>query len=120
MSMCKFTGVRMGRLWCSTLAAGLLVLTALFQGDCRADSVQKMACINISGNLTLKGSEPGAWWALADDQGRIWKITLPTPEQLVIFEKAQNQRIGLQGRRLGKYLNFEQIQPCHIITGPAP
>lgn len=120
MIMCKSTGARMGRLWRSMLAAGLLVLTALFQGDCWADSVQKMACINISGNLTLKGSEPGVWWALADDQGRIWKITSPTPEQLVIFEKAQNQRISLQGRQLGKYLNFEQIQPCHIITGPAP
>lgn len=120
MTACPPAGARMGWLRRSALTASLLVLAASFNGGCRAAPAQETACVSISGNLTLKGSEPGAWWAVTDDQGRTWKITSPTPEQLVIFQETQNQRISMQGRRLKKYLNFEQIQPCRIITGPAP
>lgn len=116
MNMYKFKNIKWNELWRSTLFASLLILATLFQSACQAASMQKITCISISGKLTLKGSEPGTWWAVADDQGRIWKITSPTSEQVIFFQKVQNQRISLQGRRLEKYLNFEQIQLCRIVS----
>jgi hypothetical protein len=74
--------------------------------------------ISVSGNLTLKGSQPGTWWALTDSEGRVWKITSPTPEQVATFERSQNQRIKIDGRRQGKYLSFEQIQPLRVTATP--
>ncbi|MBH2018377.1 hypothetical protein [Polaromonas sp.] len=95
----------------------LLALGACVNGA--SEPAPEAGQISISGNLTLKGSAPGAWWAVTDDQGRIWKITSPTPEQLAVFEKTQNHRIYIEGRRQGKYLNFEQLQPSRIIA-PIP
>lgn len=74
--------------------------------------------VSISGHLTLKGSEPGVWWALTDDKGRIWKIASPTPEQQEILEKAQNTRVRIKGQWLEKDLNFEQVQPWRIMAVP--
>jgi hypothetical protein len=74
--------------------------------------------ISVSGNLTLKGPQPGAWWALTDSEGRVWKITSPTPEQIATFERSQNRRIKIDGRRQGKYLSFDQIQPLRVTTTP--
>jgi hypothetical protein len=79
-------------------------------------SVDVSANVNVSGHLTLKGSQPGAWWAVTDDQGRVWKIASPTPEQVETFQKAQNGRIRIEGRRQAKYLSFEQIQPSRIVV----
>ena len=100
------------------LAVGLLALAACVNGA--GSPVPENDHVSISGHLTLKGSEPGAWWAVTDDQGHIWKIASPTPEQLAIFRRVQNQRIRMEGRRLDKYLNFEQVQPSRIITAPNP
>jgi hypothetical protein len=74
--------------------------------------------ISVSGQLTLKGSQPGAWWAVTDDQGRVWKIASPTPEQIATFQKAQNSRVSIEGRRQAKYLSFEQIQPSSVVVAP--
>jgi hypothetical protein len=72
--------------------------------------------VTVSGNLTLKGSEPSAWWALTDSDGRVWKITSPTPEQIATFERSQNRRLKIEGQRQGRYLSFEQIQPLRVTT----
>ena len=74
--------------------------------------------LSISGNLTLKGSEPGAWWAVTDDQGRVWKITSPTSDQIAMFQRAQNHRVRIEGQRQEKYLGFEQIKPSRVTTAP--
>jgi hypothetical protein len=104
------------------LALGLLASVVFFSGQTRAAPLanKESACISLSGQLTLKGSPPGLWWALTDDEGRVWKITAPTPEQQIMLEAAQNQRLRMLGRRAGKYLSFEQIKPCHIVAAPAP
>lgn len=76
------------------------------------------ADVSVSGNLTLKGAQPGAWWAVTDDQGHVWKITSPTPEQVATFEQAQNRRVRIEGHRQKKYLSFEQIEPSRVIVAP--
>jgi hypothetical protein len=96
------------------LAVALLALAACVNGA--SDPARESADVSISGNLTLKGSEPGAWWAVTDDQGRVWKIT--SPDQIATFQRAQNHRVSIEGRRQEKYLNFEQIRPSRVITAP--
>lgn len=81
-------------------------------------AVPPSVCVSLSGHLTLKGSEPGAWWALTDDRGQVWKIASPTPQQALILEQAQNQRVRVEALRLEKYLHFEQVQPCRIVVEP--
>ena len=98
------------------LGVTLLALAACVNSA--SDPTRKSADVSISGNLTLKGSEPGAWWAVTDDQGRVWKITSPTPDQIATFQRAQNHRVSIEGRQQEKYLNFEQIRPSRVITAP--
>ncbi|MEO6320882.1 MAG: hypothetical protein ABIR56_09390 [Polaromonas sp.] len=74
--------------------------------------------VSVSGSLTLKGTEPGAWWAVTDDQGHVWKISAPTPDQITAFQQAQNRRVRVDGRREEKYLNFDQIRPLRIVVAP--
>jgi hypothetical protein len=119
----KFDLLEMVGLRC-LLVSLVLALTACGNGIAnlgREDayaSANVSANVSVSGQLTLKGSQPGAWWAVTDDQGRVWKIASPTPEQVATFEKAQNRRISLEGRRQAKYLSFEQIQPSRIVIAP--
>ena len=98
------------------LAVTLLALAACSNGA--GNPPRESAQVSVSGNLTLKGSEPGAWWAVTDDQGNVWKITSPTPDQIAKFQQAQNHRVSIEGRRDGKYLNFEQIRPSRVVTTP--
>lgn len=98
------------------LAVTLLALAACVNSA--SGPTREIAELSISGNLTLKGSEPGTWWALTDEQGRVWKITSPTLGQIATFQRAQNHRVIIEGRRQEKYLNFEQIQPSRVITAP--
>ncbi|MEO5660556.1 MAG: hypothetical protein ABIQ90_12305 [Polaromonas sp.] len=98
------------------LGATFLVLAACSNGA--GNRPPETAKVSVSGNLTLKGAEPGAWWAVTDDQGRIWKMALPTPDQIAIFQKAQNHRVRVEGQRQANYLNFEQIRPERIIAEP--
>ena len=103
----------------------LLVVSLLGLTDCgnRAgrpgrESADVRVDVSVSGLLTLKGSEPGAWWAVTDEQGRVWKIASPTPEQVATFQQAQNHRVSIEGRRQAKYLSFEQIQPSRVVVAP--
>lgn len=100
------------------LAAGLLALAACVN-DAGAPAPESID-VSISGQLTLKGPEPSIWWAVTDEEGRVWKISSPTPEQQAILEKAQNQQVSIEGRRLQKDLDFEQIAPVRITPTPAP
>lgn len=114
MSARPFAGAVLVR---GALALGLLVLAASAGHACEGTG---LPAVHISGPLTLKGSEPGTWWAVTDDEGRIWKIASPPPELEAIFEKIQNQRISVEGCQLEKELNFEQIEPYLINSVPAP
>lgn len=110
MSARPWAGAALAR---GVLALGLLVPAVGVGHAC--ELTQEHPAVRISGPLTLKSSEPGAWWAVTDDEGRIWKIASPPPELQAIFEKIQNQRISVEGCQLEKELNFEQIEP-HLIT----
>lgn len=105
----------MGRLRQALLLA-LLALAACANGA--SDPSPEGSALTISGHLTLKGSEPGAWWAVTDDRGRVWKITAPTAEQIATFQQAQNHQVRIEGLRQPKYLNLEQIQPSRVTTLP--
>jgi hypothetical protein len=107
-------------IWRCLLVVSLLMSTACGNGvgNPSRESADVSVNISVSGHLTLKGSEPGAWWAVTDDQGRVWKITSPTPEQVATFQKAQNGRVSIEGRRQAKYLSFEQIQPLSVVVAP--
>lgn len=95
----------------------VLVFSVLFGcADGATGALQDSSQVSVSGNLTLKGSEPGTWWAITDSEGRVWKITSPTPEQVATFERSQNRHLKIEGRRQGKYLSFEQIQPLRVST----
>lgn len=98
------------------LAVTLIALTAC--GNGAGHLPRESADVSISGNLTLKGAEPGAWWAVTDDQGRVWKMASPTPDQIATFQKVQNHRVRVEGQREVKYLNFEQIRPVRVIAEP--
>ncbi|NMM10245.1 MAG: hypothetical protein HHJ16_08230 [Polaromonas sp.] len=98
------------------LAVTLLALAAC--GNSVSNPSQETGEVSISGNLSLKGAEPGAWWAVTDDQGQVWKITSPSPDQIALFQQAQNHRVSMQGHRQAKYLNFEQITPSRVVTAP--
>ena len=115
MKLQKFSSAAI-RLSRGILAVMLLALAAC--GNSVSNPSQETAAVSISGNLSLKGSEPGAWWAVTDDQGQVWKITSPSPDQIALFQQAQNHRVNIQGRRQAKYLNFEQITPSRVVTAP--
>ena len=100
------------------LVIALFALSACGYGAGNPPTKNADARISISGNLTLKGAQPGAWWAVTDDQGRVWKITAPTPDQTAIFQQAQNHRVSIEGRQQEKYLNFEQIEPSRVTVAP--
>lgn len=100
----------------------LLAVTLLALAAC-GHSADKLASsttqeVSVSGLLTLKGAQPGAWWSVTDDQGQVWKIISPTPQQADELQQAQNRRVSVAGRREGKYLNFEQVRLFRITVMP--
>jgi hypothetical protein len=114
MSARPFAGAALAH---GVLMAGLLALAPSVGHACEGTALPS---VRISGPLSLKSSEPGTWWAVTDDEGRIWKIASPPPELKAIFETIQNQRISVEGCQLEKELNFEQIEPYLITAVPAP
>lgn len=116
MSKIRFAGSPRPRWGLALAMLAMWALSACVNGA--SDPVPNGADVSISGNLTLKGSEPGAWWAVTDDQGRVWKIISPTADQVAAFQSAQNHRVRIEGRRQEKYLNFEQIRLSRVTTLP--
>jgi hypothetical protein len=99
----------------------MLVVGSLALGACvhsASDPAPANAEINVTGSLTLKGSDPFVWWAVTDERGQVWKITSPTPEQVNLMEHTQNQKVKIIGRPDGKYLSFPQVQPSRISVLP--
>ena len=114
MSARSFVGAALVR---GVLALGLLALAGRVGHACEGTG---QAAVNISGPLTLKGSEPATWWAVTDDEGRIWKIAAPPPDLQAVFQTIQNQRISVEGCQLEKELNFERIEPYLVTSAPQP
>lgn len=67
--------------------------------------------MQVTGLLTLKGPEVGAWWALADaSSGIVWRLESASPEQLARWRQWQNQRVQVQGTSNGTYLSSPRLQ----------
>lgn len=64
----------------------------------------------IVGTLSMKGSEFNAWWALADDQGRVWRLVAKGDEQQKLLGTMQHKRVEVTGKPMGKMLANEQLQ----------
>ncbi len=70
--------------------------------------------LQVTGLLTLKGPEVGAWWALADaSSGVVWRLESSNPEQLARWRQWQNRRVEVQGTTNGTYLSTPRLQ----VTG---
>jgi hypothetical protein len=100
----------------SMLIVGLLALGACVHSA--SDPTPTNSDINVTGRLTLKGSDPFAWWAVTDELGQVWKITSPTPEQVSLMARTQNQKVKVVGKPDGKYLSIPQVQPSRISVLP--
>ncbi len=72
----------------------------------------------VMGTLGLKGSDVNAWWALEDDQGRVWRLVTTTDEQRKLFDTMQHKRIEVTGKPLGKLLANEQLQVEKAAIAP--
>jgi hypothetical protein len=72
----------------------------------------------VAGTLGLKGSDLNAWWALEDDQGRVWRLVTKSDEQRKQFDTMQHKRIEVTGKPLGKLLANEQLQVEKAALAP--
>ena len=66
--------------------------------------------VHIVGLLTLKGPELGAWWALSDDSGAVWRLETSSAEQNVSFRQWQNKRVNVDGVRAGMFLRTPMVK----------
>lgn len=62
------------------------------------------ATIAVSGELTLKGSEYNAWFALRDDNGKLWRLESDDSDLLRQLRGWQNRRVRVVARVLPKTL----------------
>jgi transcriptional regulator GlxA family with amidase domain len=75
-----------------------------------ASTTAKGASVQATGLLTLKGPEMGAWWALTDASGVVWRLESSNPEQVAQWRQWQNRRIQVQGVTDGAYLATTRLQ----------
>ena len=95
------------------LAVTLLALAAC--GNSVSNPSQETGEVSISGNLSLKGAEPGAWWAVTDDQGQVWKITSPSPDQTFFGDDVISVHLELEpalkpNQTITWHLNGKQLE----------
>jgi hypothetical protein len=61
--------------------------------------------VRAVGLLTLKGPELGAWWALTDTSGVVWRLELNSTAQQEQFRQWQNRRVEVDGTANGTFLS---------------
>lgn len=66
--------------------------------------------VHLVGLLTLKGPEMGAWWALSDDSGAVWRLEPASVEQAASFRQWQNRRVEVDGVRAGMFLHTPMVK----------
>jgi uncharacterized lipoprotein YajG len=64
----------------------------------------------VVGTLSLKGSDFNAWWALADEQGNVWRLVTTSDAQRLALQPMQHKRVTVTGKMMGKLLAHEQLQ----------
>lgn len=66
--------------------------------------------VRLVGLLTLKGPELGAWWALTDASGVVWRLDTANPEQFEQLRSWQNRRVEVEGVPNGMYLSTSRLK----------
>ena len=105
----------------STASLALGILLAL--GACAA--AEKNPASNdpkqvvVSGLLTLKGSEPGTWYAITDSAGEIWECVGLTAELRSKMAKLQNQKVRATGADQGRQI-FRQLRVDDVTVVAPP
>ena len=66
--------------------------------------------VRVVGLLSLKGSEPGAWWAITDDSGAVSRLEPASADQTAEFRQWQNRRVEITGTRLTPMLNTPLVK----------
>jgi hypothetical protein len=66
--------------------------------------------VHIVGLLTLKGAELGAWWAVTDDSGVVWRFEPTSADQSSQLRQWQNRRIAVDGVRTGAVLSTPLVR----------
>jgi hypothetical protein len=89
---------------CESMASGTESTSAV------KANAQPSSPVQVTGLLTLKGPEVGAWWALADSAGIVWRLESTSPEQLARWRQWQNRRVEVQGVTNGVYLSVTRVQ----------
>lgn len=69
----------------------------------------------VVGTLSLKGSDFNAWWALADDQGNVWRLVTTSDAQRLALQPMQHKRVTVTGEMMGKLLANEQLQVDKVV-----
>jgi hypothetical protein len=60
--------------------------------------------VRTVGLLTLKGPELGAWWALTETSGSVWRLE-PNAAQQEHFRQWQNRSVEVDGTPNGTFLS---------------
>lgn len=81
-------------------------------------SAATSASVRVTGLLTLKGPEAGAWWAVADDSGALWRLESVSAEQAALLRQWQNRRVTAEGVRLGDLLRVRRLQLARVVLAP--
>ena len=63
----------------------------------------------VVGVLTMKGSEPGTWWAITEDSGAVTRLENASDVQTANFRQWQNRRIAVSGTRLAPMLGVARL-----------
>lgn len=83
-----------------------------------ASSAAASQPVHITGLLTLKGPELGAWWAVADDAGTVWRVEPASPEQAAQWRAWQNQRVSVDGTPLSPWLQTPRVRALRLRPAP--
>ena len=104
-------------LGCTTATAGKVTNEPAASSP-SASRTDETKTITIIGTLTRKGPDMDSWWAVASDDGAIWKLEPANSNQTALFQQMQNSRIRVKGIAAGfmlalPILKVEQIELVH-------
>lgn len=96
----------------------LCVLTACTSASARLTDVKPVMSSNsqmrLSGELTLKGSEFNAWFALRDDDGRVWRLESDDEKLRQQMRDWQNRRVKVLATPMPKLLATDRVKLISI------
>jgi hypothetical protein len=83
---------------------------ALPAASAASSSSASPAAVRVTGLLTLKGPELGAWWALTEASGVVWRLDMASADQFKQLRLWQNQQVEVEGVLNGTYLSTSRVR----------